>query len=74
MAESNGTGCLEEDEDCDVIFEGSPLHEHLRRLGLTDEIESRNFEQQKLSLLEKQGHRSHLTPMPHLNPRGKPLN
>ena len=79
MAESNGAGCLavEDDEDCDVIFEGSPLHQHLQRMGLTDETESRNVEKQKSGsssssgLVEKRRHKSKLTSMQDFNHRGK---
>ena len=71
MAESNGAGCLdvEEDEECDVIFEGSPLHQHLQRMGLAeDAVESRHLSSS--ALLEKRAS-NYLTPMQDFNHRGK---
>lgn len=57
MACSNRSA-IEDEDDCDVIFEGSPLHEHLQRFGLNDDenVESRNVEKQqkqKSDLVEK---------------------
>ena len=33
-AEAEGAAALDDGEDVDVIWEGSPLHEHMKQLGL----------------------------------------
>jgi hypothetical protein len=47
MATSNNVDAFDVDEDCDVVFEGSPLHEHLRKFGMSEEVESRQTETEK---------------------------
>ena len=40
-------------DDEDVVFEGSPLHEHLRKLGMSEEVEPRKVECPKSETLVK---------------------
>ena len=40
-------------DDEDVVFEGSPLHEHLRKLGMSEEVEPRKVECPKSEILVK---------------------
>ena len=44
MATSNNVDTFDVEEDVDVVFEGSPLHEHLRKFGMSDDVESRKLE------------------------------
>ncbi len=50
---SGDSALLDDEEDCDVIFEGSPLHEHLQRLGMSEEAESRNVGKPKSEVAKK---------------------
>ena len=52
-ANSGDNAVLDDEEDCDVIFEGSPLHEHLQRLGMSEEAESRNAQKPESGVVKK---------------------
>lgn len=43
MAASMTTSAYEDEEDVDVVWEGSPLHEHLKAFGIEEETESRHL-------------------------------
>jgi hypothetical protein len=43
MAASMTTHGYEDEEDVDVVWEGSPLHEHLKAFGIEEETESRHL-------------------------------
>ena len=37
-------------DDEDVVFEGTPLHEHLKKIGMSEESEARKVESPKAVL------------------------